>query len=63
MDLPDPGTEPGSPLLKADALLSELLGKPTREATREGPWEPLFQSAHSHEREWIQSSSGLFEVT
>ena len=63
MDLPDPGIEPGSPSLKADALLSELLGKPTREATREGPWKPLFQSAHSHEREWIQSSSGLFEVT
>ena len=28
-DLPDPGTEPESPALQADALLSELLGKPT----------------------------------
>ena len=25
-DLPDPGTEPGSPTLKADSLLSELPG-------------------------------------
>ena len=28
-DLPDPGIEPESPALQADALLSELLGKPT----------------------------------
>ena len=27
-DLPDPGTEPGSPALQADSLLSEPLGKP-----------------------------------
>ena len=27
-DLPDPGIEPGSPALSADALPSELLGKP-----------------------------------
>ena len=27
-DLPDPGFEPGSPALQADALLSELPGKP-----------------------------------
>ena len=26
--LPDPGIEPGSPALRADALLSELPGKP-----------------------------------
>ena len=26
--LPDPGIEPGSPVLQADALLSELPGKP-----------------------------------
>ena len=26
-DLPDPGTEPGSPALQADALPSELQGK------------------------------------
>ena len=26
-DLPDPGTEPGSPTLQADALLTELPGK------------------------------------
>ena len=26
-DLPDPGIEPGSPTLQADALPSELLGK------------------------------------
>ena len=31
-DLPDPGIEPGSPTLQADALLSEPPGKPTREA-------------------------------
>ena len=30
-DLPDPGIEPGSPALPADALLSEPPGKPTRE--------------------------------
>ena len=27
-DLPDPGTEPGSPALQADSLLTELRGKP-----------------------------------
>ena len=27
-DLPDPGIEPGSPTLEAEALLSELPGKP-----------------------------------
>ena len=27
-DLPDPGIEPGSPTLQADALLSEPPGKP-----------------------------------
>ena len=27
-DLPDPGVEPGYPVLQADALQSELLGKP-----------------------------------
>ena len=27
-DLPDPGIEPGSPALQADALPPELLGKP-----------------------------------
>ena len=26
-DLPDPGIEPGSPVLQADSLLTELLGK------------------------------------
>ena len=31
-DLPDPGTEPGSPMLQADSLPSELLGKPTLHA-------------------------------
>ena len=28
-DLPDPGMGPGSPVKKADSLLSELPGKPT----------------------------------
>ena len=28
-DLPDPGTEPGSPALQADSLPTELSGKPT----------------------------------
>ena len=27
-DLPNPGTEPGSPALQADSLLTELQGKP-----------------------------------
>ena len=27
-DLPEPGTEPGSPTLQEDSLLSELSGKP-----------------------------------
>ena len=27
-DLPDPGIEPGYPVLQADSLLTELLGKP-----------------------------------
>ena len=30
-DLPDPGIEPGSPALRADALPSEPPGKPTME--------------------------------
>ena len=30
-DLPDPGIEPGSPTLQADALLSEPPGKPITE--------------------------------
>ena len=29
-DLPDPGTEPGSPTLQADSLASEPPGKPMR---------------------------------
>ena len=29
-DLPDPGNEPGSPALQADALPSELPGKPKK---------------------------------
>ena len=29
-DLPDPGIEPGSPALQADALTSEPLGKPNK---------------------------------
>ena len=28
VDLPDPGIEPGSPVLQADSLLSEPSGKP-----------------------------------
>ena len=31
-NLPDPGTEPGSPTLQADALTSEPPGKPTAAA-------------------------------
>ena len=30
-DLPDPGIEPGSPTLEADALTSEAPGKPSSE--------------------------------
>ena len=29
-DLPDPEIEPGSPVLQADSLLTEPLGKPNR---------------------------------
>ena len=38
-DLPDPGIEPGSPALQADALPSEPQGKPRRlnEVIRTGP--------------------------
>ena len=32
-DLPDPGIEPSSPALQADALTSEPLGKPTDTST------------------------------
>ena len=32
-DLLDPGIEPGSPALQADALLSELPGKPDHEVS------------------------------
>ena len=30
-DLPDPGNEPGSPAMQADALPSEIPGKPSME--------------------------------
>ena len=33
-DLPDPGIEPGSPTLEADALTSEPPGKPKKEPGR-----------------------------
>ena len=33
-DLPDPGIEPGSPILQADALTSEPPGKPMKEFTQ-----------------------------
>ena len=33
-NLPDPGIKPGSPVLQADSLPSELPGKPTKEATK-----------------------------
>ena len=38
-DLPDPGIEPRSPALQADALLSELLGKPIVRGTRMKGWD------------------------
>ena len=34
-DLPNPGIEPGSPALQADALPSEILGKPIMAGTQE----------------------------
>ena len=39
-DLPNPKIEPGSPALQADALLSELLGKPRIPGSRmhKGGW-------------------------
>jgi len=33
-DFPDPGIEPGSPALQADALLSGPLGKPKPEGSK-----------------------------
>ena len=33
-DLPDPGTEPGTPVLQEDSLLSESLGKPQGEVKK-----------------------------
>ena len=45
-DLPDPGIEPGSPVLQADALPSEPLGKPGSD-TREAP-------SGSDRGEWIE---------
>ena len=48
-NLPDPVTEPGSPALEADSLLSEPLGKSAMEDTRvqslngQDPWR----------REWL----------
>ena len=34
-DIPDPGVEPGSPTMQADALPSEPPGKPTQEMGEE----------------------------
>ena len=41
-DLPDPGIEPGSPALEADALASEPPGKPTRPRTNTHTKNVLF---------------------
>ena len=41
-DLPNPGTEPGSPALEADALTSEPPGKPKLHKAM-----PMYQSSHS----------------
>ena len=38
-DLPNPGIKPTSPVLQADSLLSEPLGK---------PWRPMSCGDHSH---------------
>ena len=40
-DLPDPGIEPWSPTLRADALLSEPPGKPAMEELPYNPAIPL----------------------
>ena len=49
-DLPDPGIEPGSPMLEADALNSEPPGKPPR------GWEKLKAKGEGGSRgqdDWI----------
>ena len=38
-DLPDPGMEPGSPALQADALPSEPPGKPSMDMSLSKRWE------------------------
>ena len=49
-DLPDLGTEPGSPALQADALPSELLGKPHIAHNRSLNWNFM--------NEWHNGSKG-----
>ena len=46
-DLPDPGVEPGSPTLQADALQSELPGKPISQNSRAGIWAAAAKSLQS----------------
>ena len=56
-DLPDPGIEPGSPALQADALPSEPPGKPTDTYTASRTLR-LFSSiedSHNRKKEKVQS--------
>ena len=51
-DLPDPGIEPGSPALQADALPSEPPGKPSKCRFLTCLWE-----VHLVDSEWVPESS------
>ena len=59
-DLPDPGIEPGSPALEADALTSEPAGKPysfyttSSKPQTQKKHNTLFISSHLCDRELIQ---------
>ena len=48
-DLPDPGIEPRSPTLRADALPSEPPGKPTNKDLQYSTWN----SAQCHVEAWM----------
>ena len=45
-DLPNPGIEPGSPALQADALPSELPGKPSQSLPKLRSFESVMPSNH-----------------
>ena len=62
-DLPDPGIEPGSPALQADALTSEPPGKHRLYTCKSNPFESfLLQFCSAYMKCTIYSKTGIFQT-